>query len=313
MIKYWLVGLMMTICCNTCFSQYTMDDIDSFVLEPVFETICDSVPLEMVEKDQNGKIHRRWLFDEKCLLVKEIDYRASSLSSAINGETFSITMSLNALDYTYNKDNKVEKVFSSIVQNGDTIKSVMNFDYSTLDVVKMSTDISRDTIIQKDIIKTTYLNNSKPDSIVSKTISSVKGFSSRLVDKSIFVYDKENKLQEESSYYEDHMFWDNGESTFTPYKIHYRVVYEYDELDRVQGVTTYHFDEQLNPQIHSKKRLHYEKSTSKIVGMDIPIYNKQVQQDISMEFTYDEKNRLTKVVTDYGITHYEYNYQIKTE
>lgn len=303
----------MTVSCNTCFSQYTLDDIDSFVLEPVFETICDSVPLEIVEKDQSGKIHRTWLFDEKCLLIKEIDYRASSLSSAINGETFSVTMSLNALDYTYNKDNKVEKVFSSIVQNGDTIKSVMNFDYSTPDVEKVSADISRDTIIQTEIIKSTYLNDSKPDSIVSKTISSVKGFSSKSVIKSIsiFLYDEENKLQEESSYYTSYSFNEGGESISPPYEVNNRTVYEYDELDRVHGVTTYHFDEQLNPQIHSKKRLHYEKSTSKIVGMDIPIYNKEVQQDISMKFTYDEKKRLTKVVTDYGTTYYEYNYQRK--
>jgi len=291
---------------QTVWSQYTVDGIEGFVLKPAFDSCLENHFNIIIEKDKDSTVTRKWIFDKTKGLIKELDFRESGFSSSMGGQTYSSTINYQEFNYRYNGDGKVAEVVQLKVQNLDTLKTIRRFDNSANNLVKESYIFKRDSLINKEVLKITYSRRTLKDSVVFTSIGRGNGFYSELISKSVFMYGGDNKINKELSYFKSNFFpLPVGEEPMKS-KLSFVREYDYDNLGRIHLIKDNHYDAYENSQVYQIARFIYEGATSKIVGLNFPIFNGSDDENLVLKLQYGKDGCLKEITTEYGNKYYEY-------
>ena len=289
------------------YSQYSLSEIEEYVLHPLFDMNINNKILQIVEEDEDSNTSRKWVFDKKGRLKKEFDFTEKSLTSSIQGETFSqIVINHKEYNYSYNSKNKLIEVNEIEVDKGDTLRVKHFFDYSKTNQVKESYRIKKGNILDMEIIKTTSSSRGLIDSINYTSIMYAGKMNSKSFSKTIYGYDKNDKLKEKTSYFymNPNLFQENKEPKV--YNIGVVQKFEYDSKERLSEILYYDYSEKDNPKLSQRTSFKYQGSNVKPIGVSIKL-DKSYSSDL-MELTilYDSKNNLSQIKSDYGNVFYRY-------
>lgn len=291
---------------HAIWSQSTLDIIEAYIFEPIFDSCVNDEINEIIEEDENSKISRKWFFNEYGLLSKEIDFRESGFNSEMGGEIFSSSINYKEYGYHYNADNKIAKVIVSMVQDKDTIKTVKSSVYINNNLIKEDFTSLKIGGIKKETSENTYLSKGLKDSTIFISISKVSKLHSEWKSKTVYAYNEENKIKKEISYFKSNFHPPLNDEKPMLYQRSSETYYEYNHKGKIDNITTYHYDDSGVSKINQKTIFKYEGSTSRLISVIIPIINSESQDNLKLSLIYNEQGCLKQINSVHGSVYYEY-------
>lgn len=289
------------------YAQYTHDSFEKYIFHPYFQAQPDNGISAIIEEDEESQIIRKWIFDDKGRLSKELDFRERGISASIDGDPFSSLMT-NYQDYVYNYgiNDELKEVIQTEVQNGDTLRIVHKFDYSRFNVVKESYSVKKGALLDMDLLKTTVSSKGFKESVTNVSIT--HGISSYVESKSktFFRYNDKNQIKEEISYFKINTYPLQEKKKPEPYRTSTIREFNYDREGRLYTILEYAYDEDGQHSLNKKVQFFYKEGSPKIIGFQIQLgasYNLEV---IEATIAYDFKGNLNRIESKYGKTFYKF-------
>ncbi len=102
MIRILLALIIIFFTQDCILSQRTLLEVENYYLQNLLGSASQNNIQEVIEKDSDQIVLRKWLFDVSGKLIEEIDYRGSTVASIINGieEIFS-NKKMSTSSYSY--------------------------------------------------------------------------------------------------------------------------------------------------------------------------------------------------------------------
>lgn len=256
---------------NFTFGQKTMSDVERYIFDSLFQTTALNNVTQIIEEDEAAQVTRKWFFNEKGQLAKECDWRVRG-SSPSSWFGYSSTTTYKEYNYEYNSDEKIRQILDTEVQNGDTLKTIHKFDYSTNNVIKESFRAKTSDLIVMECI---FLSKFKDGLLDSKTflIFSDLGYGkTEIKNNETYQYNERNVLSKKDNYFSLNFYPKDVKDVkeeLTPEELSVTSKYDYDELGRIVEIIEYEFDEKKEKKLNRKVQFEYEKDNLNISHVNI--------------------------------------------
>lgn len=279
---------------STSLSQRSLLDIEKYYLQELFDSASQNKIKELIERNSEKVILRKWIFDNTGKLKKELDLRRRSVIRNMSGIESNVSDSQKrTYSFSYDSRGRQSKIVKEDISDGDTTSMEFLFQNPGKDTIMESSSLYEiisygEIEMELDIaIKTCSLKvNNRIDSISTQWF--FKGVRTG-IDHVKYVYDRYGKLTNKNFKYEIKSELEETEYSFA------RTNFKYDSMDRLERVTTLEQDNLM-----FDHHLFYNSESLKLQRIE-----SRGLQNLTSEIIYNSKGFLEKVIANNRELYYE--------
>jgi hypothetical protein len=306
MIRILLALIIIFFTQDCILSQRTLLEVENYYLQNLLGSASQNNIQEVIEKDSDQIVLRKWLFDVSGKLIEEIDYRGSTVASIINGieEIFS-NKKMSTHSYSYDSIGRKLKIIKKVYSAADTTHIENHFQYIGNDTIHETMNVS-EKITYGDFGSENNIGlnicSLKVDNKVD-SLSSYWFYNGTLtgIENVKYHYRNSGKLAKKEYSYDLEI--DESDNTETKEKVSSKIYYEYDDYERLIRVRRYD-----QGKLIFENHLFYDSEDSTVQRIESKHDESREPQKITIELFYNEIGFLEKVISN----NREYNYEIVT-
>lgn len=299
-----LITLMILFLTQDCLiSQRTLQETEKYYLLDVLGSAHQNNIQEVLEKDSNQVVLRKWVFDDFGKLIEEMDYRGSNVTSSINGfeEMFSSTM-MSIYSYTYDSFGRKVKINKKDYSAVDTTNTEYHFQYIGNDTILETLSVSEKIIygdLEAEFDIGLNICTLKVDDRVDRISSQwFNNGTSTGIENVKYLYSKNGKLSQKTYSYDfETQYSENIERTKNRLS---SMEYRYDAQERLVRVSRQEGDNTI-----FDNRLFYDFDDRKVQRIHSKHDDSREPQEIVIELLYSDNGLLSKAVLNNRTYFYE--------
>lgn len=299
--KLFHLVILLLINVNLMFGQRTINDIEEYILSPFFGNDFVNNNIQIIEENENAQITRKWIFNDEGKLFKECDWRESSFSSSFG---ISSKTSYKEYLYSYNSTGNINKIIETQIQDGDTINTIHEFEYTSKNEIKEFYNFSIKNVINTDFVIQRNYKNGVLKSIERSSITYIGEGFVKSTTKDIHEYANQNNLSKKMIYYSVESSAQNENNETDIEELGLFCKYHYDHLGRINEILEINVDDKDENLIHRKISFQYEKDDSKISTVTVKHDESYSPSEMKYEIEYQENGRIKKIKINNNLFNY---------
>lgn len=287
-------------------SQRSLLETENYYLLDLLSSAHQNNIQEIIERDRDEVIMRKWLFDVAGNLSEEIDSRGSNVTSSINGiENMVASTKMSTYSYSYDSIGRKLKIIKKVYSAADTTQIENHFQYIGNDTIHETLNVS-EKITYGDFESEYNIGLNICSLKVDNKVDSISSHwfyngTSTGIENVKYHYRNSGKLAIKEYTYD--LEADESDNIETKEKVSSKIYFEYDDTERLYRVRRYDLGKLI-----FENHLFYDSEDSKLKRIESKYDESREPQEITIELFYNEIGFLEKVISNDR----EYNYEIVT-
>ncbi len=293
-MKKYLIVIIVFTNYQSSMCQKILSDIELFYLSDLFKNAHELNIYELIEKDKNLDITRKWEFNSDGNILNEIDFREMGFLTLIEENIVSESKtSRRELFYEYDENGILTKLLEKKIFNNELILTEHKFNYEIENTIieNWKSDFNEISKMESKIV-TKFLNE-KIDTIYIKSCNFIGERFVESIQTNVHNYNLKGQLETKISFTQMNAMPKQIKIKETRNS---KIVYKYDQLDNIQELIEYEFDDNNKPKIRRTINFKYNTDLSILEEIQVHSDESYLQQDLNYKLNFNSNGIIKEVI-----------------